>query len=122
MLTSLTAVPGTSDVSVQADNAARHAKLMHAAQQFEAVMLGELMKPLSKSSAVDGEEGEQSGNAMQGYGVEAMAGALAQSGALGFAHRMVAAVEGQYEKSMSEKNTVPAHGSVDAADDPMGGK
>lgn len=73
---------------------ARHLRLVHAAQQFEAVMLSELMKPLSTSGAIGGEDPEkEQSNAMQGFGVESMAGALARSGALGFAKRIVAAVE-----------------------------
>jgi flagellar protein FlgJ len=87
------AVASTSDTSVQTDNAARHAKLVKAAQQFEAVMLGELMKPLGKNNAIGGSDDEQGSNALQGYSVEAMAGAMARSGALGFANRIVASVE-----------------------------
>ena len=56
-------------------------------------MLNELMKPLTNSSAIgDTEEADEAGT-MQGFGVEAMAGALARSGALGFAHRIVASLE-----------------------------
>lgn len=73
---------------------ARHSRLVQAAQQFEAAMLGELMKPLASSSAIGDEDGGGSTNALQSYGVESMAGALARSGALGFATRIVRAVEG----------------------------
>ena len=75
------------------DGTARHARLLHAAQQFEGLMLNELMKPLARSSAFGGEEPQGEAGTLQGYGVEAMAGALAKSGALGFAHRIVASVE-----------------------------
>jgi flagellar protein FlgJ len=122
MSTSVIAVSATSDASVQTDPAARHAKLTHAAQQFEAVMLGELMKPLAKSSGVIDGDGEQSGNAMQGYGVEAMAGALARSGALGFAHRIVAAVERQSARNSSEINSNGSKVPAAQADKPTGGR
>ena len=69
--------------------------LLHAAQQFEGVMLTELMKPLSQSTSMDGETPDGEAGTMQSFGVEAMAGALARSGALGFAHRIVASVEGK---------------------------
>lgn len=86
---------GTLDSSAPytADASARHERLVHAAQQFEAVMLGEMMKPLATNGAIgeDAESGQS--NSMQSFGVESMAGALARSGALGFAKRMVAAVE-----------------------------
>lgn len=71
---------------------APHARLLHAAQQFEGVMLNELMKPLSQPSII--EDSDESGaGKMQSFGVEAMADALARSGALGFAKRIVATVE-----------------------------
>lgn len=80
-------------VGTNVEAGVRHSRLVHAAQQFEGVMLGELMKPLASGAAIgeDPEAGSQ--NPMQSYGVEAMAGALASSGALGFAARMVHAVE-----------------------------
>ena len=74
-------------------NPIRHAKLLQAAQQFEGVMLNELMKPLGTPAGIGGDEADGEAGTMQGFGVEAMAGALAKSGALGFANRIVAAVE-----------------------------
>jgi flagellar protein FlgJ len=82
-----------SDAAIASETTIRHAKLLAAAQQFEGVMLSELMKPLSKSASIDGDEAEGAAGTMQSYGVEAMAGALAKSGALGFAKRIVASVE-----------------------------
>ncbi len=79
---------------------ARHAKLTHAAQQFEAVMLGELMKPLSNSAAIGGDDERGGTGTLKSFGVEAMAGAMARSGALGFAHRIVNSVE-QHENKLS---------------------
>ena len=95
-----------SGTDISADTGARHARLLHAAQQFEAVMLSELMKPLSSSAAI-GEDGEAAaGGTMKSFGVEAMAGAMAKSGALGFANRIVTSVE-QHENKLS--NTVEQH-------------
>ena len=121
MFASLVGTQPTSNVSVQTDNAARHAKLVHAAQQFEAVMLGEMMKPLGKPSAIGEGDDEQSSNPMQGYGVEAVAGALARSGALGFANRIVAAVEKQSAKNNSEKTADAPKVPLTSADNPRGG-
>ena len=78
----------------------RHQQLQHAAQQFEAVMLGELMKPLQKGSAIGDDTEDASSNSLQSYGVEAMAGALAKSGALGFADTMIRSVEAREEKTV----------------------
>jgi Rod binding domain-containing protein len=115
------AISGTSDTSVQADKAARHARLLHSAQQFEAVMLSELMKPLGKPSAIGEDDSEQSSSPMQSYGVESVAGALARSGALGFANRIVAAVEKQNAKNNSEISTEIAKVPLNSADNPRGG-
>ena len=83
------------------ESSARHEKLVHSAQQFEAVMLGELMKPLSGSAAIGGDDESGGTGALKSFGVEAMAGAMAKSGALGFANRIVSSVE-QHEKKLSK--------------------
>jgi flagellar protein FlgJ len=114
-------IPATSGTSVQTDSAARHTKLVKAAQQFEAVMLGELMKPLGKNTAIGGSDDEQGSNALQGYSVEAMAGAMARSGALGFANRIVASVEKHDPKNISEKSANAAKVPNNSVDKPSGG-
>ena len=104
------------------DNTARHAKLTQAATQFEAVMLGELMKPLGTSSAIGADEDDQgSTGPMQSYGMEAVAGALAKSGALGFAKQIVASVEKHDAKKISEKSAEVAKVPLQPADNPSGG-
>jgi Rod binding domain-containing protein len=85
--------PGTSDAAAASDKAVRHAKLAHAAQKFEAVMLAELLKPLEHTTAMGSTNEDQASNPMQAYRVEALAESLAHSGALGFASRIVTAVE-----------------------------
>ncbi|WP_047487907.1 hypothetical protein [Terriglobus sp. TAA 43] len=92
-------------------NALRHTKLVQAAQQFEAVMMGELMKPLGNGSAIGEDADESSSNPMQSYGVEAMAGALARSGALGFANKMVKAVESHEQKNIDQTPKVISQGA-----------
>lgn len=98
----------TNHAGLQQPDALRHGKLVQAAQQFEAVMLGELMKPLSKGSAIAENADEASSNPMQSYGVEAMAAALAKSGALGFAATMVNSVESHLAKNNSAGTQVPS--------------
>jgi Rod binding domain-containing protein len=94
-----------------ASNAMRHTKLVQAAQQFEAVMMGELMKPLGSGAAIGEDADESSSNPMQSYGVQAMAGALARSGALGFASKMVKAVESHEHKDISQTPKVLSQGA-----------
>lgn len=76
-----------------------HQRIHDAAQKFEAVLLGEMLKPLAKKDEND--EGDSGGSPMQGYGVEAMAGALAQRGGLGFAHMM----EMRFEKTAKNNSS-----------------
>ena len=103
-------------------NTVRHAKLLHAAQQFEALMLNELLKPLGKSAAIGAsEEDEGQNNVLGSFGVEAMAGALAKSGALGFADRIVRSVEQHDTKENSKKVHTDAQASQEIADNPRGG-
>ena len=102
MITPASATAVINGTASASQDSARHCKLLHAAQQFEAVMLGELIKPLSNSAAI-GEDGDAgAGGTMKSFGVEAMAGAMAKSGALGFANRIVTSVE-KHEKNVSKQ-------------------
>lgn len=92
-------------------SALRHTKLVQAAQQFEAVMMGELMKPLGSGAAIGEDADESSSTPMQSYGVEAMAGALARSGALGFADKMVKSVESHEQKNVAQIPNVLSQGA-----------
>lgn len=79
---------------------ARRAKLQDAAQQFEGMMMQELLKPLQ--SGKDGDENESGGgfgtgdperdtslDTMSSYGTEAVATALAKHGGLGIAKQVM---------------------------------
>lgn len=114
-MNALHAIPNA--VGMPQPDAVRHTRLVQAAQQFEAVMLGELMKPLSRGTSLDGEGSGDSSNPMQSYGVEAMAGALSKSGALGFAAKMVHSIEA---KKRSESTQVPpAHADIQENEDQL---
>ena len=77
-----------------------HRKLTDAAQQFEGMLLQELLKPMREHGFCQNEE-EQTGNQDSGedtlssFGTEAMATAIAKGGGLGIAQRVVAQVEGE---------------------------
>ena len=81
-----------ADVAQTAASAAKNQRLTKAAHQFEAMLLGEMLKPLGKTDdeAMSGED--SGGNPMQSFGVEAVAGSLANSGALGFARQIESAL------------------------------
>ena len=68
-------------------------RLHTAAVQFESLLLKELIAPLTKGGEDKGEEG--GGGTLQSFGADAVAGSMAQSGALGFAR--------QIERSLSQR-------------------
>jgi Rod binding domain-containing protein len=94
----------TSAAAVQASvattpaQAAQHDKLVKAAQEFEASLLQEMLKPMQKDGLTDKDEDspEDAGrDTLSSYGTEAMAGAIARGGGLGIARHVVAQVERQ---------------------------
>jgi flagellar protein FlgJ len=91
-----TAAP-TSTVSV-----ADHRKLTDAAQQFEGMLLQEMLKPMKEHGFCqeegeddNKEEGSGFGDTLSSYGTEAVATAIAKGGGLGIAKRVVEQVEGE---------------------------
>ena len=67
-------------------------RLVRAAHQFEAMMMKELLAPMSRGSALfDDSEGEQTG-VLGEFASESLAGALSSSGGLGLADRIVHAL------------------------------
>jgi peptidoglycan hydrolase FlgJ len=70
----------------------RQAKLVDAAQQFEATMLQELLKPMQhgQSSWGDEEKSEDSASdTISSFGTEAIAKAISKGGGFGIARRVV---------------------------------
>ena len=84
--------------------AQQHAKLVDAAQQFEAMLLQEMLKPMqSKEGSWDEGEGDKSGRdseTLSSYGTEAVARAIAKGGGLGIAKQVV-------QKVWHEKTRTP---------------
>jgi len=75
----------------------RHKQLTDAAQQFEAMFLKEMLKPMSaKEDGSEKDNGDDKAEDMSTYqslGVEAMAKAVSAAGGLGIARNIVAMVE-----------------------------
>ncbi len=79
----------------------RQAKLVDAAQQFEATMLQELMKPMQhgQSSWGDEEKSEDSASdTISGFGTEAIAKAISKGGGFGIARRVVEQVTQEHQR------------------------
>jgi len=85
-----------------------HRKLTEAAQQFEGMLLQEMLKPMREHGfAQDGnddKDGSGFADTMSSYGTEAVATAIAKGGGLGIAKRVIEQVEG--EKSSHDANRV----------------
>jgi Rod binding domain-containing protein len=113
-----TALPGAAPaVAAHADAAVEHRKLVDAAQQFEGMLLQEMLKPMNQHGFCEGDldqsDGESGGgfaDTLSSYGTEAMATAIAKSGGLGIAKRVVTQVEGE-----KASRTVGASGTKSAA-------
>jgi len=95
-LSTTTQVNGTAMTPITPE----HRKLAGAAQQFEGMLLQEMLKPMREHGFCQDEsedKGEGSGFAdtLSSFGTEAMATAIAKGGGLGIAKRVVEQVEGE---------------------------
>jgi flagellar protein FlgJ len=101
----------SSDVSVQPTSgieAQKQAKLVDAAQQFEATMLQELLKPMQHGQNSWGGEGEEESNdsatdTISSFGTEAIAKAIAKGGGFGIANQIVSKVTLEHERRSQKK-------------------
>jgi flagellar protein FlgJ len=77
-------------------DAARHAKLVDAAHQFEGVLMGEMLKSMQTDkdgmSSDNGEEDSSTSDTLRSFGTESMAKALSQGGGFGIAKQIIAKV------------------------------
>jgi peptidoglycan hydrolase FlgJ len=91
---------GTESVELQ-----RQAKLTDAAQQFEAMMLQELLKPMQHGQSSWGEEGnsdDPASDTMSSFGTQAIASAISKDGGFGIAKQIVTKVT-QERQRISER-------------------
>lgn len=95
------AIPTTQTDGSDAADKAQHRKLVDAAQQFEAVFLGEMLKSAHFGESDEGSDGDASkdgSGTMQSMGTEALAKAIASAGGFGIAHKIVAEVEQEHAR------------------------
>jgi flagellar protein FlgJ len=86
----------------------RQGKLTDAAQQFEATMLQELLKPMQhgqSSWGSDGESDDSSTDTISSFGTEALAKAISRGGGFGIAKQIVSKVTLEHQRN-SERKTV----------------
>jgi flagellar protein FlgJ len=102
------ATTGTPSVSALAATPApastEHRKLTAAAQQFEGMLLQEMLKPMKEhgfcqedrdDDSADKDSGSGFADTLSSYGTEALATAIAKGGGMGIAKRVVAQVESE---------------------------
>src|ERR1700722_15559202 len=91
----------TTDVEGQ-----KQAKLVDAAQQFEAAMLQELLKPMQHGQDSWGGEAKSDDSAsdtISSFGTEAIAKAISKGGGFGIAKQIVAKVSLQHQRYSEKK-------------------
>lgn len=82
--------------------AQKHAKLVDAAQQFEASLMQELLKPMrSGQDSWGGEttDGEDSSDTLSSFGTETMAKAISQGGGFGIAKQVISDMTHRQDRS-----------------------
>ncbi len=78
-------------------------RLVHAAHEFEAQMMAELLKPLTRSGALAGDEDSGSTGALGEFAGETLGQALSEQGGFGIADRIL----GQLSQIGNRPGTVP---------------
>jgi peptidoglycan hydrolase FlgJ len=95
--------PLATDSSNSTASAQQHAKLVDAAQQFEAMLLQEMLKPMQSKEGSWGGDEESNSNGdndiLSSYGTEAVARAIAKGGGLGIAEQVVQKVWQEQSKT-----------------------
>jgi flagellar protein FlgJ len=110
-----TAAPAPAN-PVTAAAALQHRKLTDAAQQFEGMLLQEMLKPMKEHGFCqdegqdDDKDASGFGDTLSSFGTETMATAIAKGGGLGIAKRVVAEVEG--EKASHDQASATAGSSA----------
>ena len=110
----MTALGGVQAVTAGAvgvdKDAAQHRKLVDAAQQFEGMLLQEMLKGMQSgkdelgSGDGDGDSsGDDSGDTLRSFETEAVARAIAKGGGVGIARQVVRKVEIEHAQSTEKK-------------------
>ncbi len=99
----------TSDISTPAATGAdaqKQAKLTDAAQQFEAMMLQEMLKPMRGGQDSWGGEDKDSDSAsdtISSFGTEAFANAISKGGGFGIAKQVVSQINHEHQRTSDRK-------------------
>ena len=89
------------------NEAQKQAKLADAAQQFEAMLMQEMLKPMQAGQdSWGGEEknDDPSADTISSFGTEAVAKAIAKGGGLGIARQVIRQVTLEYQRAVEKKS------------------
>src|SRR5438270_6290585 len=98
--------PDIASQPMTAAEAQRQAKLVDAAQQFEATMLQELLKPMQhgqSSWGCDEKSDDSASDTISSFGTEAIAKAISKGGGFGIAKQIVSKVMLENQKNPEKK-------------------
>jgi Rod binding domain-containing protein len=90
-------------------------RLVHAAHEFEAQMMQELLKPMTSSNGLDGEDGDSasgSSGALGAFASEALGRALSEQGGFGIATSIVRQLSPASNKQATTQVTGNLHGNT----------
>ena len=81
------------------------ARLVRAAHEFEAQLMKELLKPMTRTTSLDGDGGDQgSGGALADFATEALGQALSSRGGLGIATNILHSLSRSGKDSQASSN------------------
>jgi Rod binding domain-containing protein len=89
--------------------------LIHAAHEFEAQMMQELLKPMISANHIGGEDDEStsgSGGALGEFASEALGRALSERGGFGIAKSIIGQLSNVGNKSVTSQVTGNVHGNT----------
>ena len=108
--------PLALNTPTQTDGQARaEPRLVRAAHEFEGQMMKELLKPLTESDSLTGEDEDSasgSGGALGEFAAEALGRALSDHGGFGIADRIVGQLSHESNKKGPEPVTAKVHGNT----------
>jgi flagellar protein FlgJ len=82
----------------------QNAKLVDAAQQFEAMLMQEMLKPMRKGEGSwdDDKDSDSASDTISSFGTEAVAKAVSKGGGLGIAKQVIRQVTQEHERNSKE--------------------
>ena len=104
-------IQGTTTAQSTTSNHDNKTRLADAAQQFEGMLLQEMLKPMRTDNTdgawSDDEKSSDSGeDSINSFGVEAVATAIAKGGGLGIARQVIQQVTAEHEKLQPNTATI----------------